>query len=143
MAKPPTSPSRKPEPHLAHEGDREAERHVPPPDAPVVDQLDERDRQEDRHRIVDAGLHLQHRAHAVAQMDAADAEQEEHRRRIGRADDRAEQEGLQPGQAEDEPRRDADEPVVSTTPSVASDDRRKRRLPERRKASCRSRNRRG
>ncbi len=42
-------------------------------------------------------------------MDAADAKQEEDRGRVGRAHDGAEQEGLQPGEPEEEPRRDADE----------------------------------
>ena len=54
-------------------------------------------------------LDLEHRADAVAQMDAPDAQQEEHRGRVGRADDGAEQEGVQPVGPEHEPRRGAHE----------------------------------
>ena len=58
------------------------------------DDLDQRDGEEDGDRIVGAGFDLERRAHAVAQMHVAGAQQEEHRRRVGRGDGRAEQEAI-------------------------------------------------
>ena len=82
---------------------------------------DQRERQEDRHRVVGAGLDLQRRADAVAERDAADAEQEEHRRGVGRRDDHAEEQALDPREAEDQaaPATPTSTAVI-TTPAVAS-----------------------
>ena len=62
------------------------------------DDLDQRDGQEDGDRIVGAGLDFERGAHAVAQLHIAGAQQEEHRRRVGGGDGRAEQEGFQPAE---------------------------------------------
>ncbi len=73
------------------------------------DNLDEGERQEDRDRIVRAGFDLQCRAHAVAQRDAADAQEEEDGSGIGRRQDRAEEQALQEGQPEQELRHQAED----------------------------------
>ena len=74
---------------------------------------------------------FERRAHAVAQIDVAGAQQEEHRRRIGGGDRCAEQEGFQPVKVRSGRwRRRRRCTVVSATPTVASDKRRQRRLPE-------------
>ena len=61
--------------------------------------LDQHDGEEDRERIVDAGLDLERRADARAQPQALGVEQEEHRRGVGRGHHRADQQRLDPGQA--------------------------------------------
>lgn len=61
------------------------------------DDLDQRNGEEYGHRIVSAGFHFQRGAHLIADMDAANAQQEEHGRRIRGGDDGAEQQALQPG----------------------------------------------
>ena len=92
------------EPHLQHE----AQQHLP---AQLVergarrDDLDKRDGEEDRHRIVGPGFDFQRRADLVSDVDAADAQQEEHRRGVRRADDRAEQDRFHPAEPEQKPRR--------------------------------------
>ncbi len=65
------------------------------------DDLDKRDRQEDRHRIVGAGFDLQRGTDLVADRNPADTQQEEDGGGVGGSDDRAEQHGFEPGQAED------------------------------------------
>ena len=55
-------------------------------------------------------------------LTVAGAQQEEHRRRIGRGDSRAEQEGFQPGELGQVEGGGAEQAsVVSTTPTVASE----------------------
>ena len=63
-------------------------------------EFDQHDGEEDRERIVDAGFDFQHRADAGPQPQPLGVDQEEHRRRIGRGHDRADQEGLGPVHAE-------------------------------------------
>ena len=65
----------------------------------VRDHLDQRDGQEDGDRIVGAGLDFEDGTDALAQIDVAGAQQEEHGRRIRRGDGGAEQQRLQPGKA--------------------------------------------
>ncbi|MNN33351.1 hypothetical protein D3C81_1471080 [compost metagenome] len=55
----------------------------------LLDHLNQGDGQEHRHRVVAAGFNLQRRADTLVQPFAA--EEGEHRRRIGRADNRADQ----------------------------------------------------
>ncbi|MCY1363888.1 hypothetical protein D9M69_506690 [compost metagenome] len=55
------------------------------------DPFDQRQGQENRHRVVDARLDLQHARDPVLEADAAAVQHRENRRRIGRADDGAEQ----------------------------------------------------
>ena len=62
------------------------------------DDLDQRDGQEDGDGIVGAGFDFQRRAHPVAQVHVAGAQQEENRRRVGGGDGGAEQERFQPGE---------------------------------------------
>ena len=69
-----------------------------PPSLRRWKQFNQGDRQEDRHRIVGAGLDFQCRAHLVADVDAADTQQEEDGGRIRRGDDRAEQQALEPAE---------------------------------------------
>ena len=63
--------------------------------------LDQHDGQEDRKRIVGAGLDLDGGADARAQAQAARMHQEEHRRGIGRCDDGADQQRLGPAEIEE------------------------------------------
>ncbi len=63
-------------------------------------QFDQGDGEEDRHRIVGAGFDFQCRAHLVADVDAADTQQEEDGGRIRRGDDRAEQQAFEPAEIE-------------------------------------------
>ena len=67
-----------------------------------ADQRDEGQRQVHRHRIVDTGLDLQRRGHPLVEHDARAGQQREHRRRIGGADDGAEQQGGTPVQADEQ-----------------------------------------
>ena len=64
---------------------------------PGHDDLYQRDRQEDGDGIVGAGFDLERRADAFAQIHIAGPEQEEHRRGVGRGDDRPEQKCFEPG----------------------------------------------
>ena len=86
------------------------------------DDLDQRDGQEDGDRVVGAGFDLERRAHALAQIDVAGAQQEEHRRGVGRGDGGAEQEGFQPAEVEQIVGGGAEQRRWSAaTPTVASD----------------------
>ncbi len=67
---------------------------------PGKQDFDQDDGEEDRERIVDAGLDLERRADARAQPQALGVQQEEHRRGVGRGHHRADQQRLGPGQAE-------------------------------------------
>ena len=69
-------------------------------------QLDAADGQEDGHGVVDGGLDLEQAAYPWLDLEPVQMEQEEHRRRIRRADDRADQDALDPAEAEEQPRRD-------------------------------------
>ena len=60
--------------------------------------LDQHDGEEDRERIVDAGLDLERGADARAQPQALGVQQEEHRRGVGRGHHRADQQRLAPVQ---------------------------------------------
>src|SRR5690606_21191924 len=60
------------------------------------DRVDEDDGEDDRHRIIEAGLQLDGGADALADLDAAAAQNGEDRRGVGRRDDRAEEERLLP-----------------------------------------------
>ncbi len=71
---------------------------------------DSRHGEEDGDGIVGAGLQLQDRTGAPPQLHPAGAQQEEHRRGIGRGHDRAQQETLHGIQAQEVMRRDAGEP---------------------------------
>ena len=64
------------------------------------DDFDQRDGEEDRHRVVGAQLHLQGRAHPIANGDAADPQQKEHGGGVGRTHDRSEKERMQPRQSQ-------------------------------------------
>jgi len=83
--------------------------------------------QENRHGIVGAGFHFQRRLHPVAQFQPADTQQEKHRRRVGRGDDRAEQHGFNPGDPEQVMRRDADKTAGQHNPGGSEHQRRRRR----------------
>ena len=69
---------------------------------PVADQqdLDQHDGEEHGERIIGAGFDFERRADPRTQPQAAGMDQEEHRGRIGRADHRADQECLEPADAE-------------------------------------------
>ena len=56
-----------------------------------LDRRDEREREKDRHRVIEAGFGFERRRDARIQSRADLAQQREHRGRIGRPDDRAEQ----------------------------------------------------
>ena len=62
---------------------------------------DQRRDQQDGHRIIGAGFDLERRLHALVQAHAAVAQQGEHRRRIGRADDGRQQHAEPPVDVED------------------------------------------
>jgi len=62
---------------------------------------DEREGQEDRHRIVDAGFDFERRGDTCLQAKAAQMEKEKDRGSIGRTDDRAEQESFRPAESEE------------------------------------------
>ncbi len=61
-----------------------------------MDPLDQRQRQEDRHRIVDARFDLQHAGDPLLQPHPAAVEQREDGGGVGRADDRAQQQAELP-----------------------------------------------
>ena len=56
--------------------------------------------EEDRDRVVGAGLDLERRLDPLAEVDAAGAQQKEHRRGVGGGDDRGEQEAFDPADVE-------------------------------------------
>lgn len=85
-----------PKAHLFEEKNNEASVEPGKPLA-FADHLDKGDGQEDRHGIVGAGLDFERRTHLIADMYAADAEQEEDGCRIRRGNDRAKQQALKPG----------------------------------------------
>ena len=85
-------------------GDQER-RDVVPGLAAVQDHLDQHDGEEDRERIVDPGLDLERRADARPQPQPLGVQQEEHRRGVGRGDDRADQQRLGPAEPERKHRR--------------------------------------
>ena len=70
----------------------------------------QRHHQEHRHRIVAARFDLQGRTAATLQVQAAGTQQEEHRSRIGRGNDRAEQQRFQQRQVEQFHRRECGQP---------------------------------
>jgi hypothetical protein len=55
---------------------------------------DEHQREENRHRIVAAGFDLERRGDTLLDFHSRRVEQREHRRRVGRADDSADEEAL-------------------------------------------------
>ena len=61
-----------------------------------LDPGDERQRQEDSHRIVQARLHLQRRRYPLVEPNPGLAQHREHGGSVGRADDRAEQQAVAP-----------------------------------------------
>ncbi len=73
---------------------REHRQHVLPRAVADGEKLDQEDGQQDRERIVAAGLDLERRADARAQPQSSRMHEEEHRRGIGRGDDRAHQQRL-------------------------------------------------
>ena len=94
------------------------------------DHLDQRDGQEDGDRIVGAGFDFEDRADAVAQIDVAGAQQEEHRRRVGRGDGGAEQQQFQPGKAGEIVRGGAENHGGQRDADGGQRNRRQRRLPQ-------------
>ena len=82
----------------------------------------ERDGQDDRDRIVEPRLELERRGDALATARCGRAQHREDGGGVGRRDDGAEEEALVPREAE-EVRGDADERVVTSTPTVASTSR--------------------
>ena len=64
----------------------------------LLDPVDQTDGQRDRHRVVAAGLRLERAGEATP--DVGEAHRREHRRRVGRRHDRAEEDRLEPGEVE-------------------------------------------
>ena len=95
-------------------------------------ELHQRDGEEDGDRVVRSRLHFERRADAVADVDAADPEQEEHRGRVGRRHHRAEDQPVHPRQAEDQVGRDRDQPCRQDDAERREHARRPRRDPKRR-----------
>ncbi len=89
------------DPHLLDEEPQQIERESVRA-AAVRDQFDQRDGEEDRHGVVGAGFDFERRANPVADVDAADAQQEEHRRRVRGCEDRAQQHAFEIAEAEEE-----------------------------------------
>ena len=79
---------------------REHREHVLPGAIPDGEKLDQDDRQQHGERIVAAGFDLEGRADARAQPQPAGMDQKEYRCGVGRGDDRADQQRLGPGHAE-------------------------------------------
>ena len=73
-------------------------------DLPERQHLDQRQGEENGDRIIGSGFDFQCRAHALADFRVAGAQQEEHGSRVGRADDGAEQERLDPAEPHQEMR---------------------------------------
>ena len=95
MAKPPSTPTTAPRPMCSDEADDEVDdQDLGCRIGAARDHLDQRDGEEDGDRIVGAGFDFEDRADAVAQIDVAGAQQEEHRRRVGRGDGGAEQQAI-------------------------------------------------
>jgi hypothetical protein len=89
---------------------RDAEQHLPAARPAGRDEARRQHRREDHgHRVVDSGLHLERDADAPLEMQRAPAQDGEDRRRVGRRDDRAKQEGVRPLEA-DPARPDGDQP---------------------------------
>ncbi len=83
-----------PDPELSHEEPDRVERRVPGP----ADDLDHDEHQHHRHRIVEPGLTLERQPQAARERDTA--QQREHRRSVGGAEDRSEQQALGHRQSE-------------------------------------------
>jgi hypothetical protein len=64
------------------------------------EQLQYRDGEENRHRVVARRLDFEQGRDALLQRGAGTAQQREHRRRVGRGDDGANQQALEPSEAE-------------------------------------------
>ncbi len=94
-----------PERHLQKEHRHEAEERRPR----CLDQRQETDRQEDRHRVVAAGLELEHAPEALREPDPARAHHREHGRRVGARHDRAQEQPLERGEAQERHRDQADD----------------------------------
>jgi hypothetical protein len=88
------------------------------------DNLDQRQGQEDGHRVVAARLDLQGRADPVTQGDAPDPEQEEDGGGVGRTDDGPHQHALEPGEREKVVRGDADQGCCQQHPDRGERERR-------------------
>ena len=91
---------RRPASGADHDLAQHADRGDPDRDV-LAEQLPrEQHRQDHRDGIVDPRLHLERAAHAMLELDAGRSQHREHRRGVGRRDDRAEEERRGPGQAE-------------------------------------------
>ncbi len=89
----------------------------------------DRQGEQHRHRVVEAGLELQGGADPAAQLEAAAAQHREQRRGVGRGDHGAEQQGLRPGEAE-QVRRQGDQGADREHPQRRQRRRRRERPPD-------------
>ncbi len=96
-----------PDPHLLDEQPQQVQGKAVT--SALRNEFHQGDRQEDGHRIVGAGLDFQRGPDTVADIDAADAQQEEDGGRVGGGQDRAEKQTFQIAEAEEQMGGDAEQ----------------------------------